>query len=214
MEAFPQRLRATLSWHKDVAQDPVAWLADWLDRGFVGVGELLPAVQGMTWQDDLWQPVCELLTERGSPLMFHVTEPVGRRYPGKVATPFEDIQQFLECHPQQKVVLAHWGGLLPVYHLHRPFAKLLDNVYVDTAASPLLYQPEVFKIFPQAFPAERILFGSDYPLRLYGRKQPQAEMRKFVEEAVTQLAEQDRDAVMRANAIKVYGLDRINKGCS
>lgn len=207
IQRYPDRLHATASWHKEVAPDPVAWLREWLDCGFSGVGEMLPPVQGSSWLDEVWEGVCALLIRYGLPVMFHVTEPVGRDYPGKVNTPFSDIQAFLKKYPDQNVVLAHWGGLLPMYGLHPPFARLLDRVYVDTAASPLLYHPEIFQIFPQVFPAQRILFGSDYPLRIYGRKQQCAEMERFVSETRAGLAETIQEGVMGFNAQQVYKLD-------
>jgi hypothetical protein len=50
-------------------------------------------------------------------------------------------------------------------------AAPLANVFYDTAASPLLYRPEIFRLAVAAIGAERILFGSDYPLRLYPRRE-------------------------------------------
>lgn len=206
LQRYPDRLHATACWHREVAPDPVAWLHKWLEQGFSGVGEMLPPVQGSSWLDEAWEGVCELLTGYGLPLMFHVTKPVGRDYPGKVSTPFSEIEAFLRKYPDQKVVLAHWGGLLPMYRLHPSFTRLLDNVYVDTAASPLLYKSEIFQIFPQVFPADRILFGSDYPLRIYGRKQQCAGMSRFVSETRTDLPETIQEGIMGLNAQQVYKL--------
>ena len=42
--------------------------------------------------------------------------------------------------------------------------KALQNVYFDTAASPFLYQPQIYTLVSQLVGAEKILFGSDYPL--------------------------------------------------
>ncbi len=42
-------------------------------------------------------------------------------------------------------------------------AETLQNVYYDTAASFLLYKPEIFPI-AASFLGHKILFGTDYPL--------------------------------------------------
>ena len=47
----------------------------------------------------------------------------------------------------------------------------LQNVYYDTAASPLLYDQRVYRAVADCVGAERILFGSDYPLRVFPREQ-------------------------------------------
>jgi hypothetical protein len=51
--------------------------------------------------------------------------------------------------------------------------EALANVYVDTAATPLLYGPAVYRQVAELVGAERILFGSDYPL-ISQRRQRQA----------------------------------------
>ena len=40
----------------------------------------------------------------------------------------------------------------------------MDNVYFDTAASPFLYRPQIYHHVIQLVGADKILFGSDYPL--------------------------------------------------
>jgi len=41
---------------------------------------------------------------------------------------------------------------------------VLKNVWFDTAASPYLYLPQVYRIAGELLGFEKILFGSDYPL--------------------------------------------------
>jgi predicted TIM-barrel fold metal-dependent hydrolase len=43
-------------------------------------------------------------------------------------------------------------------------AKRLSNVYYDTAASPFLYSKRIYSIGSEIIGADRILFGSDFPL--------------------------------------------------
>jgi uncharacterized protein len=41
---------------------------------------------------------------------------------------------------------------------------VLENVWFDTAASPFLYRPEMYKVAGEVVGFDKILFGSDYPL--------------------------------------------------
>ena len=40
----------------------------------------------------------------------------------------------------------------------------MTNVFFDTAASPFLYDPEIYQIAVSILGVDKILFGSDYPL--------------------------------------------------
>ena len=39
-----------------------------------------------------------------------------------------------------------------------------ENVFFDTAASPYLYDADIYQIADQIIGVDKILFGSDYPL--------------------------------------------------
>jgi hypothetical protein len=41
---------------------------------------------------------------------------------------------------------------------------VFQNVYFDTAASPYLYRPEVFPTVVGLVGADKVIFGTDYPL--------------------------------------------------
>ena len=44
-------------------------------------------------------------------------------------------------------ILAHWGGGLPFYGLMKKEApEILNKVYFDTAASPYLYRPAIYRL--------------------------------------------------------------------
>jgi predicted TIM-barrel fold metal-dependent hydrolase len=80
------------------------------------------------------------------------------------------LYRLMEAYPSNKIVLAHWGGGLFFYALMKKEVKeVLSNVWFDTAATPYLYSPEVYKIAGEIVGFERILFGSDYPLLKPGR---------------------------------------------
>ena len=54
-----------------------------LDAGAVGIGELMPDGQEFSLQDERLATLIQLLEASNAPLMLHVNELVGHRYPGK-----------------------------------------------------------------------------------------------------------------------------------
>lgn len=150
------------------------------DLGFKGIGELCPAVQGFSVKEPNFRKIVQWAIEKNMPINFHVTEPLGRPYWGRVETPLHDYLWLAQTFPQLKIILSHWGGLLPFYKLNPFVKKYLSNVYYDTAASPLLYEIKIFRSVIDSIGVEKILFGSDYPLRLYPKNQFQPNFIDFV----------------------------------
>ena len=97
--------------------------------------------------------------------MIHTNEPIGHSYPGKTPNTLAQIYQLIQTFPQNKIVLAHWGGGLFFFSLLKKEVKQrLKHVYFDTAASPYLYDADVYRLAIQLVGVEKILFGSDFPL--------------------------------------------------
>ena len=71
----------------------------------------------------------------------------------------------IKTFPETTWILAHWGGGLPFYGLLKKEApEVLRRVYFDTAASPYLYRPAIYRLAAEMVGPEKILFGSDFPL--------------------------------------------------
>lgn len=128
--------------------------------GARGLGELRPESQGYDLNGEPGGMLASLAARHGLILLFHVTEPGGHQYPGKRGLPLSDFRLFVERHPSLKVVGAHLGGGLP---LCLSSAKGLENLYVDTAAMPFLYETNVVRRALETL-GGRLLMGSDYPL--------------------------------------------------
>lgn len=143
--------------------------------GARGFGELRPANQGY---DLAGSDEARLLAWASSahdlPLLFHVSEPVGHRYPGKKGLDLPSLCCFLGAFPGATVVAAHWGGGLPFYALMPEVREALRSTFFDTAAGPLLYDSAVYRRSVDLVGAERILFGSDFPLLSQSRCLDQA----------------------------------------
>lgn len=134
-------------------------------RGARGLGELRPQQQGyglvdseeadlLAWGADAYDLA----------LLFHASEPVGHVYPGKASLPLDQLGRFIADFPGVTVIAAHWGGGLPFYALMPEVQQALARTYFDTAATGLLYRPDVYARVVELVGAERMLFGSDFPL--------------------------------------------------
>jgi len=177
----PDRLAACATFHPQPGEKAVlAELVRAREDGLVGLGELSPHSQGFGIDDPTFRGALAWAQDAGWPVNIHVTDPDSRPFPGRIETPLRDFVALAADFPRLPLVLAHWGGLLP---LREPAIRGRRNVYYDTAASPLLYDSTVWGRFFAAVPASQILFGSDFPLNLYPRTSVSAEMAQFAREA-------------------------------
>jgi predicted TIM-barrel fold metal-dependent hydrolase len=74
----------------------------------------------------------------------------------------------------------------------------LKNVYFDSAASPFLYQPDVFNAVADLVGAGKVLFASDYPLMDISRPLEQARS--------AGLAPDVEERLLSGNAAKLFRL--------
>jgi len=133
--------------------------------GIRGIGEMRPDTQSFNiTYEKIMVPFVEALHRHNLIFLTHASEPVGHEYPGKGLITPEVLYPFIILFPDLTIVLAHWGGGLPFYALMPEVKKALENVYFDTAASPFLYRPQIYNYVIELLGAEKILFGSDYPL--------------------------------------------------
>ncbi len=167
--------------------------------GARGIGEIRPDLPEADFiNSGRMEPLAALLREYGLILLVHASEPVGHVYPGKGAATPGVLYPFIVSFPDIPVVCAHWGGGLPFYALMPEVRTALANCYFDTAASPFLYRPEVYRRAIDLVGADRILFGSDYPVM------PPARILKEIDEAELTFAE--KDAILAGNARRLLGI--------
>jgi len=206
IDRYPDRLMACANVHPDMP-DPVQVLEQAREWGAIAVGECLPEVQHSTgWAHPGWGRILDWTDKNGFPLCLHVTEPAGHSYPGRVATPLDALVDLFESRPQQRWICAHWGGGLPFYSLNRRVRKALQNVWFDTAASPLLYDPRVWETGLHLAGPDRILFGSDFPLRLYpGREKTPTWRHLLAEVRASRLEAGERAALLGGNLRALLG---------
>jgi predicted TIM-barrel fold metal-dependent hydrolase len=162
---YPGRLAGLAAIQPKAGEAAVQELERCVKGGISGIGEMRPDLQGFDILDEkLLTPLVKVLTRNQLFWLSHTSEPVGHDYPGKGALTPQVIYPFILRYPELHIVLAHWGGGLLFYALMPEVKNALHNVSFDTAASPYLYQPQIYKQAMDIMGAEHILFGSDYPL--------------------------------------------------
>jgi predicted TIM-barrel fold metal-dependent hydrolase len=133
--------------------------------GLCGVGEIFPEGQGFDLDNQKESaPFAETCAALGLPVLIHVNEPVGHSYPGKTGVSLSRIDRFIGRNPNLVIILAHWGGGLCFYEAMPELREKYKNVYYDTAATPFLYDPSIFRAAQALGLGKKILFGSDFPL--------------------------------------------------
>ena len=165
--------------------------------GARGVGELRPEAFGGL-EGAVGETLAGCAEEFGLVLLFHASEPVGHRYPGKEGGDLGALWRFIAAHPRVRVVLAHWGGGLPFFALMPEVRAALASTWFDTAATALLYTPAIYRTVIDLVGADRILFGSDFPLL-----GPRRQLRALAD---APLSEEERALIAGGNAARLLGL--------
>ncbi len=184
---FPWRTAETFQRHNDYILEAVARYPDrligfccmdalepsapaeverCLKAGLGGVGELAFYCSDLECQDmGAMDEIMALAQSFDRPVMIHTNEPVGHDYPGKTKNTLAQIYAMVKKYTGNRLILAHWGGGIFWYNLmKKEVAQALSHVWFDTAASPYLYRPEVYRLAVELAGPEKILFGTDYPL--------------------------------------------------
>ena len=167
--------------------------------GLKGIGEIRSDTQGFDLGDTaLMAPIAEAAKKHNLIVLTHASEPVGHYYSGKGTITPGFLYHFITNFPDLTLVCAHWGGGLPFYALMPEVAQALTNVYFDTAASPWLYRDDIFKHVAEIIGAEKILYGSDYPLM------KQSKLVKSIRSL--SISEKAKDMILGGNARKLLAL--------
>ncbi len=203
---FPDRFKPLVTVQPLEPNHALDQLKRGLDEGFCGVGELNPYAQGFDLDSAEFAAVIEFCIEADWPINLHVNEEVGPYYLGKSTTPLRKYYDLAARFPQAKFVFAHWGGGLFFYELLPGVRRQLKNVWYDTAATPLQFPvKKIFSVALEILDYRKLLYGSDYPLRLYPRQQKEADMRPFLAEIeAIHLSAEVKQALLYQNAAAVY----------
>lgn len=171
-----------------------------LDAGLSGVGELAFYQSGIGAEVlSRLSPIMALCRDKNRPVMIHTNEPVGHAYPGKTPNTLAQIYALAKAFPENVIILAHWGGGIFFYSLlKKEVRETLKPIWYDTAASPFLYEPGIYQTAVRLAGADKILWGTDYPLLSPGRY--------FQELDQAGVNEADRKRILGENAARLFSL--------
>ena len=200
----PNKFFGFISLHPNIP-NPLDELKKRQDQGFLGIGECHPWAQGESPKNTNWIKCMQFASDTGWPVTYHVTEPVGHEYAGRIPTPFEDFLWLVREFPELKIILAHAGGLFPFYELNPMIRPELKNVYYDLAACPLLYEPSLYRKLIEVVGPEKILWGTDYPLRIFPKVQKEPDFSTFKDfvEKEAKLNDSEREAIFGKNLLSL-----------
>lgn len=168
--------------------------------GARGVGEMRPDTAMPGSAADSLAPIADVIREHGLPLLVHASEPVGHHYQGKGQFTPGKLYSLITAFPALTLVCAHWGGGLPFYALMPEVQRAMANVYFDTAASPFLYNSRVYAEVTRLVGADKVLFGTDWPLLRQSRLLREIDGLGLPAEA--------REKMLSGNARRLLGLDK------
>lgn len=196
---YPQRLVGFCTVQPHSYEAAITEIERCAQEGIRGVGEIRPDIQLFDLRDEeVIEPLIKVIRKHKLILLTHASEPVGHNYPGKGTITPDMLYPFITSYPDLTIVCAHWGGGLPFYALMPEVKQAMNNVFFDTAASPFLYSPQIYNQVIQLVGADKILFGSDYPLL--------AQNRLLEEIRSLDLPEETRDLILSGNAQRLLGI--------
>ncbi len=199
IDRYPNRLIGFCTVQPQSFEAAIAEIERCVKGGIRGVGEMRPDIQLFDLaEQEVMEPFIEVIRQYKLILLIHASEPVGHQYQGKGTVTPDVLYPFITNYPDVTLVCAHWGGGLPFYALMPEVKETMSNVYFDSAASPFLYSPEIYTRVAQLVGADKILFGSDYPLL--------AQSRLLKEIGSQDLPQEARGLILTGNAQRLLGI--------
>lgn len=167
-----------------------AHVAYMLAHGLRGV-KLHPDIQGTAVDDKRCMRIYAACEGR-LPVLLHTGD---SRY--DFSNP-ERLLHVLDRFPALTVIGAHFGG----YSVWQEAAKQLagrPNLYVDCSSSLFAMSAEEGRRLVHAYGADRVLFGTDYPMW-----SPTEELERF---DAMELTERESEQILHGNAEKLFGFE-------
>jgi aminocarboxymuconate-semialdehyde decarboxylase len=114
----------------------------------------------------------------------------------------------MDQFPGLKILVAHGGGYLPFYtgrhdndyrrgrssRLKGDFSSYLPRFFYDT----VLFNPDMLEFLATKVPTSHVMLASDYP---FAEKQPVEYVRR-----AKKISKKDQDAILGANAARLFGI--------
>lgn len=160
-----------------------------LELGLKGV-KLHPDIQGFKLDDYRCLKIYELCEGR-LPLLLHTGD---HRY--DFSNP-NRLKPILDTYTGLTVIGAHFGG----WSMWEQAAEELHqypNLYVDSSSSLYAISPEIGQKLVRCYGADRVLFGTDYPMW-----SPKEELERFFAMGLT---EEENEKILWRNAARLFSI--------
>lgn len=123
--------------------------------------KFIPHLLHMFPNDERFYPIYEIAQEKGLPVLFHSGTAFHRGMKIKYSHPIH-LDDVACDFPMLKIIIAHFG--FPWYVEALALAQRHDFVYFNIAGWRPRYIPEMVIRYMNGPLAEKVLFGSDFPL--------------------------------------------------
>src|SRR5437667_8682458 len=150
----PDRIRGYVTVNPNYATHARVEIQRGLAAGMIGI----KLAASRRASDPLLDPICELATERGVPVLHHVWQHRRRDWPGQEASDGQELAALAARHPQVRFILAHIGGGGDWEH-SLAVLRAMTNVYVDLSGSGV--DGGMLEACLEAAGVERLLWGTD-----------------------------------------------------
>lgn len=185
----PQRLSALGAAHPE-SPDMPGDIRELQDLGMIGV-KIHPDIQGYPVDHPGFHKLYDLCERENLPVLIHTGD---GRYD------FSNPNRFLpvvQSHPGVTFIGAHFAGW-GIWEKAWETMRGQPNLYVDCSSAVCYLSPEVSRKIIRAYGADRVLFGTDYPLHPVERE---------VELLLgLGLSEEENRQILSENAKKVFKL--------
>lgn len=155
--------------------------------------KLHPDFQGFWLSDERLLPIFET-AQKNFIFEIHIGDNIS---PEKNPSCPYKLAAILDAFPELTIIAAHLGGYRMWEHAITALGgKRRDNLWFDTSSSTPFVSPQLLRRLFAAFPAERLLFGTDWPLY-----DPEEELERL--QRMAGLSEAGLEAVM-SNATELF----------
>lgn len=172
------------------SEDPAGDIRHLMELGLKGV-KIHPDIQGFPADDPGYQAIYALCAREGLPLLMHTGD-----YRYDYSNP-NRVLPMLRAYPGLTVIGAHLGGWSQWEQASEAMCDQ-PNLYVDCSSSLGYLSAETAGKIIRRYGAQRVLFGTDYPLHSLAE-----EVRLFFQ---IDLSDEERRLILSENARKIYGI--------
>jgi predicted TIM-barrel fold metal-dependent hydrolase len=153
-----------------------------LKGGMIGLGEIYPVLPLWRADEASFYPVMEKVTKHRVTALIH-------------ADPLEAIYSLADRYPDAFIIMAHMGGGGGLQGITGPIyeAKRYDNLYLDTGSSH--FESNMIEEAVRVVGADRVLFGTDWPLL-----EPNAQIQKIKS---SKISEEDKRLILGENMARL-----------